>query len=257
MSSNDSATNSPPVTIVGSYLSPYVRKVLVCLETKGIAYRIDPIVPYYGNEAFERVSPLRRIPVLIDDRIALADSTIICEYLDERYPNPPLLPRETELRARSRWLEEYADSRMGEVFIWHFYNQLVIRKFVWGLPPEEPVLKAAIESEIPQVLSYLEAEVPQTGLLFGSLSIADIAIASFFRNAGFAHFAIDAKRWPRTAQYIARVLSHRGFEKIAGYEDLLLRTPIPQHRAALMAAGAPVSAETFGTSEPRPGVLSV
>ena len=43
-----------PVLIVGSYLSPYVRKVLVILETKGIAYEIDPIVPFLGNERFSK-----------------------------------------------------------------------------------------------------------------------------------------------------------------------------------------------------------
>ncbi|MCO2169110.1 glutathione S-transferase family protein, partial [Pseudomonas aeruginosa] len=38
-----------PLLIIGSYLSPYVRKVLVLLELKGIAYRIDPIVPFFGD----------------------------------------------------------------------------------------------------------------------------------------------------------------------------------------------------------------
>ena len=52
------------VTIIGSYISPYVRKVLVCLHLKGIAYEIDPIVPFFGDERFSRLSPLRRIPVL-------------------------------------------------------------------------------------------------------------------------------------------------------------------------------------------------
>jgi hypothetical protein len=42
--------------IIGSYLSPYVRKVLVCLDIKGIAYQIDPIVPFYGNDEFARLS---------------------------------------------------------------------------------------------------------------------------------------------------------------------------------------------------------
>ena len=51
------------LTVIGNYLSPYVRKVLVCLELKGIPYRIDPIAPFVGNEDFSRLSPLRRIPV--------------------------------------------------------------------------------------------------------------------------------------------------------------------------------------------------
>ena len=49
-----------PVTVIGSYLSPYVRKVLVCLAHKRIPYRIDPIVPFFGNAEFSRLSPLRR-----------------------------------------------------------------------------------------------------------------------------------------------------------------------------------------------------
>lgn len=256
MTDTAAPTDQATVTIIGSYLSPYVRKVLACLECKGIAYRIDPIVPYYGNDDFQRISPLRRIPVLIDDSVTLADSTVICEYLEERYPSPPLLPRAVELRARSRWLEEYADSRMGEVFIWHLYNQLVIRKFVWGLPPEQEVLNAALQTEIPQILDYLESTVPAHGLLFGSISIADIAIASFFRNAGFARYSVDSRRWPQTAAYVARTLDHAAFTKLAGFEDVLLRTPIPQHRSALIDAGAPISERTYGTSKPRPGVLS-
>jgi glutathione S-transferase len=40
---------SAPVRIVGSYLSPYVRKVLACLDLKGLAYEIDPIAPFFGT----------------------------------------------------------------------------------------------------------------------------------------------------------------------------------------------------------------
>ena len=67
---------------------------------------------------------MRRIPVLIDDSTTLADSSVICEYLDERYPQPALLPKGARFRARARWLEEFADTRMGEVFVWHLFNQL-------------------------------------------------------------------------------------------------------------------------------------
>ena len=52
------------------------------------------------------VSPIRRIPVLIDDRVTLADSTVILEYLNERHPKPPLLPADLAQRATARWLEE-------------------------------------------------------------------------------------------------------------------------------------------------------
>ena len=243
--------------IIGSYLSPYVRKVLVCLDLKGISYEIDPIVPFYGNDEFARLSPVRRIPVLIDDSTTLADSSVICEYLDERYPQPSLLPKGAQFRARARWLEEFADTRMGEVFVWHLFNQLVIRRFVWGEAPDEQVLKKAREEEIPQVLGYLEGELPADGFLFGAISIADISIAAFFRNAAFVRFAIDAARWPKTAGFVARVLAHPSFAKLKSVEEVLLKTPIANHRAALKDAGAPVSADTFGTSVPRRGLLTI
>ncbi len=238
------------VTIIGSYLSPYVRKVLVCLEIKGIDYEIDPIVPYFGNDEFSRISPLRRIPVLIDAAVTLADSSAICEYLNEAYPGPSLLPGTPELRGRARWLEEYADSRMGDVFIWHYYNQLVIRKKVWQLEPDQAVLDKAIEEEIPGVLDYLEAQVPDDGFLFGDIAVADIAIASFFRNAHFAGFEIDAGRWPRVSVYVRHVFSHSGFERLKVYENLMMVTPIPERREALIAAGAPLTARTMATRTP-------
>ena len=82
-----------PLLIVGSYLSPYVRKVLVCLETKGIPYEVDHFAPFYGDERFSRLSPLRRIPVLVDGDLVLTDSSVICEYLDELKPEPALYPK--------------------------------------------------------------------------------------------------------------------------------------------------------------------
>src|SRR5258705_13095865 len=94
-----------PVRIIGSYLSPYVRKVLVCLGLKGIGYEIDPIVPFLGDARFSKVSPIRRIPVLIDDQGTLCDSSVICEYLDDRHPEPPIYPKGPAARARARWLE--------------------------------------------------------------------------------------------------------------------------------------------------------
>ena len=95
-----------PTRIIGNYLSPYVRKVLVCLDLKAVAYEIDPIVPFMGDDRFSELSPLRRIPVLIDDRVTLCDSSVICQYLEERYPQPLLYPLDIAERARAQWLEE-------------------------------------------------------------------------------------------------------------------------------------------------------
>ena len=239
--------------IVGSYLSPYVRKVLVCLELKGIAYQIDPIVPFYGNDEFARLSPLRRVPVLIDDAVTVCDSTVICEYLEERYPQPRLFPQGAPQRARARWLEEFADSRMGDVIVWRFFNQLVIRRFVWGEKPDETAVAKARDVDLPAILDDLEPQVPGDGFLFGEVGVVDVALAAFFRNAAFVRYAIDPVRWPKAAAYISRVLALEAFRKLRPFEELSLRTPIARHRDALREAGAPVSDATFYADSPRRG----
>jgi hypothetical protein len=120
--------------IIGSYVSPYVRKVLACLALKGLDYEIDPITPFFGGDEFERLSPLRRIPVLVEGDLTLCDSSVICAWLDEAYPKRPLLPASASDRARARWLEEYADTRLGDVFVWGLFYPKVVHPIVWGQP---------------------------------------------------------------------------------------------------------------------------
>jgi glutathione S-transferase len=239
------------VTIVGSYLSPYVRKVLYFLHAKGVPYEIDPIVPFYGDERFSKLSPLRRIPVLVDGALVLSDSSVICQYLEDRWPEPALYPRDVAERARARWLEEYADTRMGEVFVWGLFEQVAINPFVFGVPTDPEALRRTLEEDVPGVLDYLEGELPAQGPLFGAPGIADVSIASFFRNAAFARYRVDAARWPRTAAFVERTLALPGFAQLAPFEERCLRTPPARHREALAALGAPLAAETYGTDAPR------
>ena len=244
--------------IVGSYLSPYVRKVLAVLHLKGLAYRIDPIAGFFGNDDFSKLSPLRRIPVLIEDGITLCDSTVICEYLEERHPEPALLPADAVDRARARWLEEYADTRMGEVFIWQFFWQRAIGPRIFGQPTDPAALERVLEVEIPQVLGYLEGELPEQGFLFGDRPLlADIAIAAHFRNAAFLRWQVDAARWPRTAAWVARMLATDCLAHLAPYEEHMLRLPVTEQRAALAAFGAPVSEQTWGSAQPRRGLMKI
>ncbi len=245
------------VQIIGSYISPYVRKVLVFLDLKRVPYEIDPIIPFMGDERFSKLSPIRRIPVLIDDRVTLCDSSVICQYLEERYPEPALYPGDIAARARARWLEEFADTRMGEVFIWRLFNQVAIRPFIWNEETDKALVARTLEDDVPRVLDYLEAELPAEGYACGDLSIADIAIACFFRNAAFARFSIDATRWPSTAGFVDRVLGIDAFQRLAPFENRLIRTPVAEHRAVLADMGAPLTPDTCGTLSPRRGVMQI
>ena len=125
------------IRIIGSFVSPYVRKVLACLNLKGLAYEVDPITSFFANDEFRALSPLRRIPVLIDGDVTLCDSSVIAAYIDEAYPGPGLMPTTPADRARARWFEEFADTRLGDLFIWGLFYQKCVHHLVWGEPGDQ------------------------------------------------------------------------------------------------------------------------
>jgi glutathione S-transferase len=241
--------------IIGSFVSPYVRKVLACMNLKGLDYEVDPITPFYGNEEFRRLSPLCRIPLLIDGDFAISDSSVICAYLDEAYGGHRLFPADPRDRARARWLEEFADTRLGDVFIWGFFYQKVVHPLVWGEPGDQARIDKCLTQDIPAALDYLEQELPADGFLFEEIGAADIAVASFFRNGAYAGFETDAGRWPRTAAFVERTLAHPAIASLLRFEDVQRSAEIKSRRQALLDAGAPLTAETMGLREPRRGMM--
>ena len=243
--------------IIGSYVSPYVRKVLACMNLKGLEFEVDPITPFFGNDEFRRLSPLCRIPVLVDGDFSASDSTVICAYLDEAYAGHPLLPSDPKDRARARWLEEYADTRLGDLFIWSLFYQRVVHPLVWGEPGDQARIDKALNEDIPAALDYLESEVPADGFLFGDIGVADISIASFFRNGHYAGFTIDAGRWPRTSAFVERTLAHSCIADLLRFEDVQRSADIKGRRQALLDAGAKLTETTLGERQPRKGMMTL
>jgi len=244
-----------PLTVIGSFVSPYVRKVLACMNLKGLDYEVDPITPFFGNEEYERLSPLRRIPVLIDGEFSVSDSSVICAYLDEAYPDRPLLPANPKDRARARWFEEYADTRLGDIFIWNLFYQKVVHPLVWGEPGEQARIDKALNEDIPAALDYLEGQLPAGGFLFGEIGLADIAVASFFQNGSYAGFSVEADRWPRTAGFVERTLADRCVAPLLKYEAIQRNADIKGRRQALLDAGVRLTERTMGLREPRKGYM--
>jgi glutathione S-transferase len=244
---------SAQFTVIGNYVSPYVRKVLVCMDIKGLSYEIDPIVPFTGDDRFAGLSPLRRIPVLIEGDMVLNDSSVICQYLEDRFPSPTLYPADITARAKARWLEEYCDTHLASLLIWKLFYQKAIRRHIFGETTDDEIVTKALEVEIPAALDYLESQLPPEGYVFGALSIADISMAAYFRTASFVRYAIDAQRWPRMAALVERVQALPAFQNLARLEDAMLRLPVMEQRAALAAAGAPLTSGTMGTQPARRG----
>jgi len=246
-----------PVTVIGTPVSPFVRKVLVCLDLKGVPYKVDPIVAFFTGDAFEEVSPLRLIPVLMHGDITLTDSSVICEYIDEAFPGHPLLPSDPADRAHARWLDEYADTRLAAVLLWKLFNEATVNPSVWGQKRDVRALKRIVDEDIPPLLDYLEGQLPKDDFLFGELGMADISIAAQFRNAGWARFAPDATLWPIVASFVERVLSHPVVVARAPLEDAMMKTPIADQRRVAGEHGLPLTETTFMESTTaRPGPMT-
>ncbi|MGI9278804.1 MAG: glutathione S-transferase family protein [Endozoicomonas sp.] len=199
--------------VYGATLSPMVRKVVVALEMKGLDFELDPVIPFNTPEGFEKVSPLKKIPALQDGDITLADSTVICEYLEDRYPEVALYPADPVLKAKARWFEEYADTVLMKVTAEGLFFERVVKKMM-GMETDEDKVQKNLKDSMPKTLNYLESVTPVEGFLLGeSLMMADISIGSAFINAGYAGFEPDPSEYPGFAAYLQRVKAHPAFQK--------------------------------------------
>jgi glutathione S-transferase len=203
--------------LLGVPLSPFVRKVAVVLTVKDLPFEQEPVMPGATGPEFKELSPLGKIPVLVDGDLTLADSSAICEYLDEKYPARPVMPAGPESRARARFLEEYGDSKLVEtasiIFMEKFLNPNMFGKETDLARVEQ------VENELlPPYLDYLESQVPPEGYLFGDFCTADISIVTPLFNAAYGGYEVDAGRWPRYAAFVQRVAEHPAVIKVRDEE---------------------------------------
>src|SRR5215813_10838125 len=87
--------------------SPYAWKVWLALEHKAIPYELKVLSFDKGDTkapAFRAVNPRGKVPTIVDDGFALWESGVIMEYLEEKYPQKPLLPKDAKARATVRRL---------------------------------------------------------------------------------------------------------------------------------------------------------
>jgi glutathione S-transferase len=91
--------------------SPFARKVHILLLEKRLPFEVTPVDLNARTADFEAISPLGKVPVLRDgDGTVVFDSTVIAEYLEDRYPAPPMLGTGVEQRLAHRAIEELADT---------------------------------------------------------------------------------------------------------------------------------------------------
>jgi glutathione S-transferase len=202
--------------VYGSTLSPFVRKVCVVLTEKGLKYDLEQVVPNNPPADFPEISPLKKIPAFRDTSLpepnALADSSVICDYIENKYPEPALYPKDPYLRARALWFEEYADSAVGICITRGLFFERVVKK-LFGMTTDEEVCRKTLEEQIPPLWDYLDKEIGDNEYLVGNqFSIADISVATMLVNYDHAGEDVNPARWPRLCKYAERLMQRPAFK---------------------------------------------
>lgn len=195
------------IKLYGNGASPFVRKVMAVLAIKQLPYEHTPSMPFSGDEELAKVSPLSKVPALTDGDLTVADSKVICRYLEGAYPQVAVYPADVQQRARADWFEEYGGTVLAESAAGIFFHRYM-RPIVFKQPVDEEAVGKLINEKLPPILDYLESQVPSEGFIFGDLTVADLALASPFVNAGYAQYTIDAEKWPKVSALVERVKAH-------------------------------------------------
>ena len=245
-----------PVTIVGNPVSPYVRKVLAACALKGVEVQLDPIVGLMGNDDFDRISPLRRIPVWVEGEVTLCDSSVIVQYIEETRPGPSLWPADPAERAKARWLEEFADTRLFDVLGWRLFFEIALKPRFFGEEIDQAKVEHARDVELPGILDYLEGLTPGSGFLFGDLSMADLSVAPAFVNAGAVQVNVDVARWPKLAAWLERVEAETPLGPLNTLARALMRTPAKAHLDRLAEFGFVAASRSWAGDAIRRGPMT-
>ena len=197
--------------IYGSTLSPFVRKVVAFCAEKGIEPELKFAGMGRGGPEFDAASPFRKMPAMLDDGFALADSSAIVHYVEAKHPTPDLIPTDPKARGRTIWFDEFADTIFMACGIKLFFNRFVSPR-VLKVPGDLAAADVAERDELPPLLDYLETQIPPSGFLVEDrLTLADIAVASPFVNLRHLDVALDAGRHPKVVAYLEAILARPSF----------------------------------------------
>ncbi len=195
-------------------LSPYAQKVRLLLREKGLPF--DATTPAFSARQSGQLSagdfnPRSEIPVLLHAGHAIFDSTIICEYLEESFPHPALMPAAAHERARARMIEEICDTQW-EAINW---GLMEIRFFGRGGDDLGPALQAAGWRDVEHMYRWLETMLGDGDWLNGeTLGWADIAALPYATTSVL--LGIEPVAGSKAAAWLARCMARSTVAQTVG-----------------------------------------
>ncbi|WP_170002645.1 glutathione S-transferase family protein [Pseudopontixanthobacter vadosimaris] len=190
------------VTLIEHPLSPYAQKVKIALLEKNIPFRI--LAPMGASEDEQKIlhsaNPRGEVPVLLDGELSIYDSTIILEYLEDRWPETPLLPAGAAERAHVRTLEEVVDTHL-EANSWGLAEVTIYRR---ATGERANALIQYGKKQIMGWFSWLNRELRDRQYFNGeTFGWGDIVVAPYVNDA--ARFGIAPDPQSNLAAWLARI----------------------------------------------------
>ncbi|QDZ39235.1 glutathione S-transferase family protein [Euhalothece natronophila Z-M001] len=155
--------------------SNFARKIRILLMEKKIDYELEAIELSAKPEYFLKISPIGKVPVFVDeDGTVIWDSSLIAEYLEEKYPHPHLCPQTFQEKIACRKWEEMADTlgdHVIDLWIQGLFNQGKVTRY-----------QSLLQEKISRIIPVFEEQLKQTKYLLGNetWSMADIAALCSF-----------------------------------------------------------------------------
>ena len=200
-------------------LSLFSRKVEIALREKGLLYARE-LVPFTQDRGYSPKhpavvagNPLQKVPVLVEGDFTLYDSTVILEYLEDAYPEPPLYPKGAKARAKCRLVELEADEILFQPVRNPLYRtEPAISDAAKQAAREAEGAKA--EAEIDRQFAGLDARLETRDFFCGEFSVADIGM---FMTVLFTQRLKGPRvsAHPRLAAWYARMLNRPSCAKAA------------------------------------------
>ncbi len=160
-------------------LSPYARKVRLALAEKRLPFELRLERVWERREEFLALNPACTVPVLTEDNgLAIADSSAVCEYLDEAYPDTNLIGRTLAERAEVRRLVAWFDGKFAQEVTANLLYEKQMKRVLGRGNPDASAIRAGYANLRPH-LDYLGWLAETRAWLAGAhVSLADFAAAA-------------------------------------------------------------------------------
>lgn len=183
-------------------LSPYAQKVKISLREKGVPFEArlpEGIGTGATGGGFAQANPRGEVPALIHGEVSIFDSTIILEYIEEVWPEPPMMPAEPARRARMRMIEDVMDTQF-EAITWGLGELNFFRRAEGDLKRKmEETARAQAHAFFDILEGYLGDDPWFTGAQFGW---GDLSVVPYLN--GVAGFGIKPAEGSKLADWLAR-----------------------------------------------------